>query len=227
MKKIIILSALVFINISAQEFNVDKVSGEVMVLNGTDENWIQVKAGQKLSIHDFISTSEKSFIQLSSKESKFILRNNSAINLSAVKKMTINELLLALAAEDVRSIPAKKNNEGMRNTAVYGTEETTGKKMIPAVKDLGNKKINGAKQLVENGFKESALLVAKETYRKYPYTKNNFDNRLYFVDLMLALNMKNEAAAELSELKSSKLNSGNLSAIDSRLLKIKSESVGK
>lgn len=227
MRKIIAALILLFIKVAAQEFAVDKVSGVVMAMKGTEENWVQIKAGQKLSIHDLISTSEKSFVQLSNKDSKFILKNNSAVNLSAVKKMTLNELLLALAAEDIRNIHIKRNNENLKNTAVYGKDESSVKKMYPAAKDLGNKRINGAKQLIENGYKESALLVAKETFRKYPETKNNMEARLYFIDLMLTLNMKNEAASELTDLRVTNKNSSYLGAIDARLIKIKNESVGK
>lgn len=227
MKKIIICFFILITKIFSQEFIVDKVSGEVLVMKGTEESWSQIKAGQKLSFNDFISTTEKSFIHLSNKDSRFILKNNSAVNLSAVKKMTLNELMLALAAEDIRNIPAKKNNNNLKNTAVYGKEENAEKKLMPTVKDLGDKRINGAKQLAESGYKESALLVAKETYRKYPETKNNFEARLYFVDLMLGLRMNNEAITELTELKAAKLGGAFIGAVDSRLTQIKNENIGK
>ena len=66
---------------------------------------------------------------------------------------------------------------------------------------MGIKKINGAKQLAENGYKESAVLVAKETYRKYPSTKNKITDRIYFADILVDLKLYSEAFEEFSEIK--------------------------
>jgi len=223
MKKILAIVIILFVRLSAQEFIVEKVSGNVSIMRGTEEEWKTVQWGQKLTTSDLITTGEKSYVQLSNHNGQFILQSNSALNLSNVKKLTINELLLALAAEEIRNIPAKKNNSNLKNTAVYGNESSNSKIMAPSLKELGFKKINGSKQLAESGYKESALVVAKETFRKYPETKTNIEDRLYFVDLMLNLRLKNEAAAELMEIK--KLTPGNMlmKEIDSRLIKIREE----
>lgn len=227
MKRILIYILLFVSLVNAQEFVVEKLSGEVYAMRGTEETWKAVKIGQKLNARDFISTSEKSFIQLSNKDENFILKSNSAVNLNSVKKMTLNELMLALAAEEIRSIPVNKNQNNLKNTAVYGKEEVVSSKVNSSLKDLGIKRINGAKQLAENGFRESAVLFAKETYRKYPNTKTNIDNRLYFVDLMLKLNMKNEAASELADIKNSNLSSANLKEVDTRIDKLNKENITK
>jgi hypothetical protein len=225
MKNVIILILILFINLNAQDFTVEKISGDVFVMSGTEEEWTKVKIGQKLNKNDLISTSEKSLIRLSSKEGKFLLQSNSALNLSSVKKITLNELLLALAAEEIRNIPSKKNNSDLNNTAVYGKEETLSKKEITLSSKLGSKKINGAKQLAESGYKESALLVAKETYRKYPETKTNLENRLYFVDLMLELKLKNEAVADLTEMKNSSSSGSSIKGVEERITLIRDENI--
>jgi hypothetical protein len=224
MKKCMFLFLIISLNLFAQEFVVDKISGSVSVMKDTEEEWTQVKSGQKLTKNDLVSTSEKSYIQLSSKDSKFLLKSNSAVNLSAIKKMTLNELILALAAEEIRNIPSNKKNGNMKNTAVYGKEENSDAKVVPETKELGIKKINGAKQLAENGFKESALVVAKETFRKYPNTKQNLSDRLYFVDQMINLKLRNEASAEINDMKNYKPALNILKELDTRLEKLKQES---
>ncbi|MEW6702474.1 MAG: hypothetical protein AB1298_07130 [Bacteroidota bacterium] len=227
MKKILIVLFFAAFNLFAQEFTVEKVSGEVQAMIGTSEEWIKVKVGQKLSGSDLIATNEKAFIQLASQGNKFILQSNSALGLSAIKKITLNELLLALAMEEIRNVPKTNGGQSTRNTAVYGKEVAANKVNITPMRDLGFKKLNGAKQLAQSGYKESAIIVAKETFRKYPETKSKFEDRLYFVDLMLQLNLNNEAAAELNPMRSMQLNVNQINEIDSRLKKINEKEISR
>lgn len=221
MKKIILILFVFTLNILAQEYTVEKVSGNVQALIGTSENWIRVVAGQKLHGTDLISTDEKSFVQLADKESRFILQSNSALGLSSIKKMSLNELLLALAMEEIRNVPKTKSNQFTRNTAVYGSELSTSKPTPMTVSDIGLKKINGAKQLAQNGFTESAILVAKETFRKYPETQNHIGDRIYFVDQMMKLNLINEAGTELNRISLQSLNPQDKKEVTARLDEIK------
>ncbi|MCL6097021.1 MAG: hypothetical protein M1391_00420 [Bacteroidetes bacterium] len=221
MKKIIFILFILSVNILAQEYTVEKVSGNVQALIGTAENWVKVSVGQKLLGTDLISTDDKSFVQLANKENRFILQSNSALGLNSIKKMSLNELLLALAMEEIRNVPKTKGSQFTRNTAVYGSEVSAGKAGVVHVSDIGMKKINGARQLAQNGFTGSAILVAKETYRNYPETKNQIRDRIYFVDLMLQLNLLNEAETELNRIIAQPLNPDERKEITARLDKIK------
>jgi len=201
MKKFFILILFITSNLSAQNFTVEKISGKVQVLHGTSEKFGDVKPGEKLSGSDLLITDEKSFIQLNKDGIKFILQSNSALGLNYVKEISINDLLLALAQEEIRRIPKNNGNGNTKNTAVYG-EEIKAVTSLNISEDLmGIKKINGAKQLAENGYKESAVLVAKETYRKYPSTKNKITDRIYFADILVDLKLYSEAFEEFSEIK--------------------------
>ncbi|MBU1097740.1 MAG: hypothetical protein KKB34_14750 [Bacteroidetes bacterium] len=211
MKKInLIVTAIILIflympsSAQTQEFIVEKVTGKVSILRGTDENYQEVKSGQILNGTDLLVTDENSFIQLSRNGGRFLLKANSALGLNFIKAISINDLLLALTAEEVRSIP-KNNSATAKNTAVYGKK--IGLEKNNKVNDLnfGLKKLNGARQLAESGYKESAVLVAKETYRKYPSTKSRVNERIYFADLLLRLGLKNEALSEYSDIKSQQL----------------------
>ncbi len=227
MKKIILILFVITINILAQDYTVEKVSGNVQALIGTSENWVKVSAGQKLKGTDLISTGEKSFIQLSGNGNKFVLQSNSALGLSSIKKMTLNELLLALAMEEIQNVPKTKSNQFTRNTAVYGSEVSTIKPAPVQVSDIGIKKINGAKQLAQDGFKESAILVAKETFRKYPDTKKQIQDRIYFADLMIRMNLNNEAEQELKQISSLSLNSDEKKEVDEKIEQIKKINLDK
>ena len=221
MKKIIFILLALTINISAQEYTVEKISGNVKALIGTSENWTKVVVGQKLNGSDLISTDEKSFVQLADKENRFILKSNSALGLNSIKKMSLNELLLALAMEEIRDVPKTKSNQLTRNTAIYGSEITASKPVSVTANDIGLKKINGAKQLAQNGFTESAILVAKETFRKYPETKRQIGDRIYFADLMIKLNLMNEAETELNLVSEQTLSGQDKKEVTARLDRIK------
>lgn len=223
MKKIILLILIITINISAQTFIVEKVFGDVQVLSGMSEKWTKVKVGQKLFANDVISTGENSFVQLNNNGIRFTLQSNSALGINYIKKLTLNELLLALAMEEVKNVPKSYNMKAKRNTAVYGNkiaEENLSQNIFTA---LGVKKLNGAKQLVNSGYKESGILLAKETYRKYPDTKLRIDDRLFFVDVIIDMGLLNEAATELNDIKKIGLSDNQNKKLEQRFLKIKEE----
>ena len=201
MKKIFITFLIISANIFAQNFTVEKVSGKVQVLHGTSEKYVDVKSGDTLNGNDLLITDDKSFIQLNKSGNRFILQSNSALGLNYIKEISINDLLLALAAEEIRRVPRNENKGNSKNTAVYGEEIKASSSILITEDLMGIKKLNGAKQLAESGYKESAVIVAKETYRKYPSTKNKIDERIYFADVLVDLNLFSEAYEEFSELK--------------------------
>jgi len=214
---IVILSTIVI----GQQFKVDKIKGKVLVQRGTEEEFTQLKRGDVLNGDDLIITEKNSFIQLDKDGSKFILDENSALGLNYLKKISINDLLLALAMEDIRNVPKNKNNGIAKNTAVYGEETTVKNPIAVAQNSLGERKINGAKQLAQNGYQESAIIVAKETYRKYPSTSRNVDDRIYFANLLSTLDLNNEALEEFSAVSKMNLNDDQREKVDEEIGKIK------
>ncbi len=205
MKKIFLIIISLTFSMYAQSFVVEKVNGNVFALIGFSEEWTKVKVGQILKGTDLISTGEKSLVQLNNNGNRFVLQSNSALSINNIKRISLNELLLALAMEEIRNVPNFNENNARRNTAVYGEKVSNIFPSKSVVSDLGIKKLNGAKQLAINGYRESAILLAKETYRKYPETKTRIDDRLFFVNLLIELQLFNEAAADLNELEKLKL----------------------
>lgn len=202
MKKLLIIFFLSSLQLFAQKFVVEKVSGKVEALIGTSEKWIQIHKGDKLTGSDLLSTNKNSYVLLRRDKSKFLLKSNAALGLNNIRKLSINDLLLALAMEEIENVPKKQENGITRNTAVYGTNESESNTKVPFIKDkLGVKKLNGAKLLAENGYRESAVIVAKETYRKYPATKKLISDRLYFVNVLKNLGLYQEANGELQNIK--------------------------
>jgi len=200
MKYIIILTVLFASILFSQDFKVNKITGKVLVQKGIEDSFLPVQNGDILNGSDLVITEDNSFIQLERENNRFILKANSALGLNHIRKISVNDLLLALAMEEIRNIPTNKQNGIEKNTAVYGENISTNVEGKLPISKLGKMKINGAKQLSENGFNESAIIVSKDTFRKYPSTKLNFEDRIYFANLLEELNLFNETLDEYKSI---------------------------
>ncbi len=202
MKKLVIF--LMFAGgLSAQTFTVEKVSGDVEYQNGNSETWSTLTIGTTLKDDAVISTGQNSSVLLKGDKVNFNLNGSSAVSVSNIKKMNIDELLLALAMEDMMNAPKKIKNSS-DNTAVYGTKEGEST-LINITDDFGLKRLNGAVQLAENRLEESAVVAAKETYRKYPDTKSLPAYRIYFANILYDKGLYEEALDEYVDIQKLKL----------------------
>jgi hypothetical protein len=220
MKKIICFVLFTASICFAQTFEVEKVNGKVKMLSNGSEQWQEVKTNSKISSNSILSTEKNSSVKIKSDDVIFTLKESSAISMTNIKKMTLDELVLALAMENVINTPRNSPKKNSESTKVYG-EKLSGE-TLNTIKsnDFGLKRLNGAKQLSENGMKESAVITAKEVYRKYPETKKDAVTRIYFADLMFECGLYEEAYDEFNEIKSLKLNQGQISYVTEKLNQI-------
>lgn len=201
MKNIIFL-VIISLNISfAQKFYVESILGTVKVQMGSSEKWIGLKEGTELSPYSTISTREKSSVALVKENIKFTLKELSAVTLSNIKPMSTDDLLLALAMEDMMSAPRKKTDNKSKSTQVYGNPASNNKPVVVPENEFGLMRLNGAKQLAESGFKESAIVAARETFRKYPETQKLVPYRIYFANLLYEKGLFEEAYEDFKSFK--------------------------
>lgn len=217
MKKIILLVCISLNFAFAQKFYVLSVFGTVKVQMGSSEKWISLKEGTELSPYSTISTGEKSSVVLVKENIKFMLKELSAITVSNIKPMSIDELLLALAMEDMISTPRKKTDNKSKSTQVYGNPIGGDKTVIDLGNEFGLLRLNGAKQLAESGFKESAVVAARETFRKYPDTKKLIPYRIYFANLLYEKGLFEEAYEDFKSFKDFSMTEKEKSEINSKL----------
>ena len=184
----------------AQPFVVEKARGDVRAQRGASEEWIDVRVGRELGEDALVETGSDAFLQLNRAGSRFALESNSALSLDYVREMSINDLLLVLAMEEIREAPDREGNNATGSTAVYGEEESESAFEETTNVGFGVKRLNGAKRLAESGFRESAVAAAKETYRKYPGVRALADYRLYFAEVLLDLDLFEEALEEYDEI---------------------------
>ncbi|MDP3683124.1 MAG: hypothetical protein Q8S01_04255, partial [Ignavibacteria bacterium] len=147
MKKIMILTVVLAFSLFAQSYKVEKVQGNVKALIGNSEQWVDVKEGTMVSSSTVLLTEKIALIMLSGRGIKFTLKPSAALSVNSLKRITIDELLLALAMEEILSTPAKRNSDKTMNTAIYGTNESGAKTSAVPTNLLGDLKLNGAKQL--------------------------------------------------------------------------------
>lgn len=199
MKTNIILLFFIAGILFANNYKIISVTGDVFVRKGFSENIEPLNLNYQLTNKDLVISGDKSSIKLKINDTFFLMKENSALNLKDLKVMSLDEMLLALAMEDIRKIPVKSNKSNIKNTAVYG-EKKIQYEISKKFGSLGGKLLEGAKQLAENGFKESAIVTVLEIYRTYPETKKMTEERLFFTDLLIELGLYEEAADELSDI---------------------------
>jgi hypothetical protein len=199
-RETILILLLLVPSILAQEFKATNIKGDVKYRSGTSEVWAEVKEGAILRLDDFVSTSEKSSVQINGAGNIISLGEFSAVSVASIKTMSTDDLLLALAMEDMINAPKSNGKNKSSNTAAYGDNEGQGKTLAVKKDDFGIKRLNGAMQLAKNGFKESSVVFAKETYRKYPESKQIPSYRIYFAEILYEKGLYEEALGEYIEI---------------------------
>lgn len=217
MKKIFLFLLLITTLGFAQTFKVLRSTGDVKAQIGTNENWIRVNENAELPANSIIATGKNSSVMLEGNGIKFSLKSYSALPLSSIKKMSINDLLLALAMEDMLNAPKKKEDLNTKNTAVYGAEINGIKTPMIQSDNFGIKRLNGAVQLAESGFNESAVVEAMTSFRKYPETKKIPAYRIYFANILYNLGLNEEAYEDFKSINSLMLNEEQKNEVQSKL----------
>jgi hypothetical protein len=211
---ILIIFFIVSTSMLPQTYKAVNVKGEVKFQSGTDESWVNVNEGTLLNNDAVVATGSNSSVQLVSDDINFNLKQKSAVSTGSIKKMSLDELLLALAMEDLINAPKKNDNGTSESTAVYGEDNS---EEFPDLNSgpFGIKRLNGAMQLVSNGLTESALVFAKETYRKYPDTKSIPSYRIYFANALFEKSLYEEALKEYKEILNLSLSEAQRGSVES------------
>ena len=201
----------------AQKCYVESVTGTAKAQIGSSKKWMEVGEGAELPPYSTISTSKNSSVVLVKGNTKFTLKESAAVTVNHIKKMSTDDLLLALAMEDMMNAPRKKDKNKSKSTQVYGDQNKNDKTPGVSNDEFGLMRLNGAKQLGDNGFEESAIVAAKETYRKYPETKKIISQRIYFANLLYEKGLFEEAYAEFNSFKDYGMSEKNKAEVDSKI----------
>lgn len=214
--KIILMLFLTAGALFAQEYKAVNIKGDVKYRTGTSEDWFELKEGSTISTDDFVSTGEKSSVKLIGPNSSVVLNEMAALSVVSIKKMSTDELLLALAMEDMINAPKMNGKSTSSNTATYGNKEDN--KVVNAASDnFGVMRLNGAEQLANSGLKESSVVFAKETYRKYPDIRQIPHYRIFFADILYEKGLYEEALGEYFEIEKLQLTKEEKTKVESHV----------
>lgn len=229
MKKIIYY--LLILTLTSLSYGADikivAVKGTVLARHNIQEEWKTVHVGDILKPEDSIELMRKSSVTiLLDGMKKLTIPEFVIIDLSDLRMLTQEELLLKLAMEKVRSVPIRDDDGKLlipTTTTVHGTNKENRLTPQSIASDNGLMQLNGAKVLYENRFYATCVLKVKEVFRLNPELAVNVETRLMVANALEKMDLKTEALSEYIELSSEKISKTQRSFIELRIEQLKSD----
>jgi hypothetical protein len=209
------LSVLVLLVISSSalvggEIVVKRVEGEVQVRQGVTEVWNSVAQGDVLRPDDTMKTGPRGSALLlfpaavtGTTAKRIALPPEVIVDISDIRQLSQEELMLKLAMEKVRSSSYQWKSDDLQipNASVVHGENKDENSPLPE-NDLatGILQMNGTRVLFENGFYPTCVLKALEVFRLYPTLGEQVENRLLVAEALERSRLKGEALNEYGAL---------------------------
>jgi hypothetical protein len=183
---------------------VQRMQGDVSVRQGVTEVWTRVAVGDVLRPDDTMKTGLKgsAVLMVSMGNGTFkriTLPPEVIVDMSDIRELSQDELMLKLTMEKVRSSPYEWKNEDLQvpNAAViHGTDKSTGSAALENDPAVGLMQLNGTRVLYENGYYSTCALKAMEVFRFHPSLAGRFENRLLVAEALERARLRGEAINE-------------------------------
>ena len=152
------------------------------------------------------------------------------VDCSDLRTLTQEELLLKLAMEGIRALPAQKRGAEPaipRTTTVHGTQSDS-EDAAGAATGTGRyaMQLNGTKVLHAHGYYATMVLRAKEVLRLAPELRHRTDVRLMVADAFERMRLSNEALTEYRSLDKEKLAPAERSLVDRKIAELRKKQKG-
>lgn len=206
---------------------IQKLNGDVAVRHGVTEEWTVVAAGDVLRPNDSMRTGKNGSATLLVQEGgagavrRLALPADVIVDMSDVRELTQEELMLKLTMQKVRATPEQDRDGGpqISHAAVmHGTDAGRAGAMAENDPQIGRSLLNGAKVLLENGFSATAVLRTMEVFRLFPSLAAIVDNRLVLAGAMEKANLRGEAVTEYQAIRKMEgLSSAQAAAVSARI----------
>jgi hypothetical protein len=190
---------------AAESIIIQRADGEVSVRHGVAEVWNKVAPGDVLRPNDTMRTGKGGKVVLlvqwgtTATSKKMSLPPHVIVDMSDIRDLTQEELMLKLTMEKVRGSSYQWKNDGMvipDAAVVHGANNATAAPLSENDIQTGRLQLNGVRVLYENGFFASCVLRAMEVFRLYPALSSSFEHRLLLAEAMEKANLRGEALAE-------------------------------
>jgi len=186
---------------------VQKVQGEVSVRHGVAEEWTSVRQGDILRPDDTMKTGKKGRAVIITRgqgpaAKTILLPSEVIVDMSDVRELSQEELMLKLTMEKVRSSGYEwKNNEmNIPNATVMHGDPPVSPALTENQVEVGTFELNGARVLYDNGFYSTCALRTMGVLRRYPSLKQEFKNCVLVAESLEKANLRSEALNEYNSL---------------------------
>ncbi|MFI5253174.1 MAG: hypothetical protein ACHQQQ_12180 [Bacteroidota bacterium] len=201
------------------------LKGDVSIRHGVNEQWVTVAKGDVLKPDDSIRLGEKSIATIvTDNNTKLQIPEMTLIDLSDLRMLTQDELLLRLTMERVRTIPDQNRENDFHiphTTTIHGANKDISPIAIPAMNSTGVMQLNGVKVLYDNGFYATSALKAKKVFRLIPQTAEMIDSRLLVASALEKMNLNGEALTEYLEISKQPLSESQRVIVDGKIALLK------
>jgi hypothetical protein len=194
------------------EIIVQKVNGEVSVRHGVTEVWGPVSVGDTLKPDDTMKTGKRGSALLVTPlrrgivgAKNILLPGEVMVDMSDIRELSQEELMLKLTMEKVRSSSYEWRNKEMNipnATVVHGPDRSSSVPLNENELTSGLFQLNGTKVLYDNGFYSTCALKAMEVLRRFPSLSTRFENRMILAQALEKANLHGEALNEYVAIRS-------------------------
>jgi hypothetical protein len=211
--KTAVLAAFLFLAVraTAGDIIVQKARGEVSVRHGVTEVWVKVSSGDVLRPDDTMKTGKKGSAVIvvpvqsgATGTAKTIrLPGEVIVDLSDVRDLTQEELMLKLTMEKVRASSYQWKSDDLRipsAAVVHGTDRSSDQPLRESDPATGVLQLNGAHVLFQNGFYATCALKGMEVFRLYPPLGKQFSSRMMVAEALEKANLRGEAVNEYAAI---------------------------
>ncbi len=207
-----VCGVLLAVSVAAQagSITIQKTSGDVAVRHGVTEVWTAVAPGDVLRPNDSMRTGKNGSATLLVQEGqdsalrRMALPPDVIVDLSDVRELTQDELMLKLTMQKVRATPVRSPGGDPRISdaaVMHGTDASRQPAIAENDPQVGRSLLNGAKVLLDNGFSATAVLRTLEVFRLFPTLAGIIDNRMALAGAMEKASLKGEAVAEYNAIR--------------------------
>ena len=203
-KKILIIlicfSLLAQVALTENKVKIIKISGDVKIRRGVEENWQAAKIGMLLEEIDSILTGETAEVFLQIHDgTTFKLGSYAILNISDLRKISEKELFLYLMSKKINKIEQRNEKTRLRigNVSVVHGEskaESSGSSNNNSEPNLWIQEVNGAKALHNQKFYPNTIVRLHKILDKYTDIQDCGEIHFYLGKSFEAINKSGQAA---------------------------------
>lgn len=180
------------------------VKGDVFVRHNVQEDWIPVARGDVLKPDDSIRSGKHASATIAVEGAANVsIPELVIVDLSDLRQIPTEDLILELTMESVRTLPAGRPEEELtlpRTTTVHGANRDAHPGSVVPDDAAAAMQLDGAQVLYTNGYYATCVLKARQVFRRHRDLLGRVDRRLMVAQALEKLKLDGEAKDEYISL---------------------------